>query len=50
MALSITALAVTIDSLPVLIVGTLAALVVAAVWFNVAAKSVRAISRERKSA
>ena len=50
MALSITALAVTIDSLPVLIVGTLAALVVAAVWLNVAAKSVHAINRERRSA
>ena len=50
MALSITALAVTIDSLPVLIGGTVAALVVAAVWLNVAAKSVQAINRERRSA
>jgi tellurite resistance protein TehA-like permease len=50
MALSITALAVTMDSLPVLIAGTLAALVVAAVWLNVAAKSVQAIRRERRSA
>jgi C4-dicarboxylate transporter/malic acid transport protein len=49
MALSITALSVSLGSWPILLLGTLASLVVAVVWVNVSARSLQAIVRERRS-
>jgi tellurite resistance protein TehA-like permease len=49
MALSITALSVSLGSWPILLLGTLASLIVAAVWVNVSARSLQAIVRERRS-